>query len=346
MKFSYNYVMIYFDNNKEEFKIMSTKFFMLLLTAVLSLSSCSYSDTPQWDNPTVTTQAAAQTATPVSVPTEVPSYVLSLDDIPVYSGTAYIVLNNNLPSFTTSEMTTEPFEKYSELDALGRCGVTYANICNEIMPTEERGKIGMIKPSGWHTIRYDFIDGKYLYNRCHLIAYQLAGENDNEKNLITGTRYMNVEGMLPFENKTADYVKSTGNHVLYRVTPIYKGNNLVADGVQMEAKSVEDSGAGLQFNVFCYNAQPGVVIDYTTGDSYSEDSLTAQTTPTQQSTATLSAVQASTGTTYILNTNTKKFHYPSCSSVSNMKDKNKHKFTGSRDEVLNQGYVPCKRCCP
>ena len=192
----------------------------------------------------------------------------SLDDIPEFDGTsAYVIINDNIPDFDESEYTTESFEIYSELDSLGRCGVAYANICQEIMPTEERGEIGSIKPTGWHTVKYDIVDGKYLYNRCHLIGYQLAGENANEKNLITGTRYLNVEGMLDFENEVADYVEETDNHVLYRVTPIFEGDNLLASGVQIEAYSVEDSGEGICFNVYCYNAQPGVTINYETGDS-------------------------------------------------------------------------------
>lgn len=192
---------------------------------------------------------------------------VSLDSIPAYDGKAYVAVNDNVPFFTDSELTTDAFEYYSELDSLGRCGVTYANVCKEIMPTEERGKIGMVKPSGWHTVKYDVVDGKYLYNRCHLIGYQLSGENANTRNLITGTRYLNVEGMLPFENMVADYVKETENHVLYRVTPIFEGDNLVANGVLMEAKSVEDNGAGILFNVYCYNVQPGVTINYANGES-------------------------------------------------------------------------------
>ena len=170
-------------------------------------------------------------------------------------------------------MTTTAFENYSDLDSLGRCGVAYANICRDIMPTEERGKIGMIKPSGWHTVKYDVIKDRYLYNRCHLIGYQLAGENANPKNLITGTRYLNVEGMLPFENLVADYVNNTGNHVLYRVTPMFSGSNLVANGVLIEAKSVEDNGGGILFNVYCYNVQPGVGINYENGDSWLDGPL-------------------------------------------------------------------------
>lgn len=179
----------------------------------------------------------------------------------------YIVVNNNVPYFEESDYTTKAFEEYSELDSLGRCGVAYANICEEIMPTKERGSISSIKPSGWQTKKYDTVDGKYLYNRCHLIGYQLSGENANKKNLITGTRYMNVDGMLPFENMVADYVRETNNHVLYRVTPIFDGDNLVASGVLIEAKSVEDDGEGIEFCVYCYNIQPGIEIDYMTGDS-------------------------------------------------------------------------------
>lgn len=189
-------------------------------------------------------------------------------DIPAYSGYAYVEINHNQPFFEKNDLTTDPFEEYSELDSLGRCGVAYANVCQELMPTEERGEIGSVKPSGWHTVKYpEVIKDLYLYNRCHLIGFQLAGENANEKNLITGTRYLNVEGMLPFENEVADYVKETNHHVLYRVTPIFAGDNLVADGVLMEAYSVEDSGEGVSFCVFVYNVQPGIEIDYKTGES-------------------------------------------------------------------------------
>lgn len=208
------------------------------------------------------------------------SYV-SLDAIPAYDGKAYVAVNNNEPFFTDGDMITTAFENYSDLDSLGRCGVAYANICKDIMPTEERGKIGMIKPSGWHTVKYDVIKDRYLYNRCHLIGYQLAGENANPKNLITGTRYLNVEGMLPFENLVADYVNNTGNHVLYRVTPMFSGSNLVANGVLIEAKSVEDNGGGILFNVYCYNVQPGVGINYENGDSWLDG-----TTPQKQSAQT------------------------------------------------------------
>ena len=201
-----------------------------------------------------------------------PAAPISLDEVPAYSGEPYVEINGNVPYFTQEELTVEVFETYSPLDYLNRCGQAYANICQELMPTEKRGEIGMIKPSGWHTVRYDgLVDGNYLYNRCHLIGFQLAGENANEKNLITGTRYLNVTGMLPFENDVADYVQRTDNHVLYRVTPVFVGTELVARGVQMEAYSVEDAGDGVCFNIFAYNAQPGVIIDYATGESWLEE---------------------------------------------------------------------------
>jgi DNA-entry nuclease len=192
---------------------------------------------------------------------------VSLAELPAYDGTPYVELNGNVPAFDESDFTTNSFETYSPLDALGRCGAAYANIGRDLMPTEKRGNISSVKPSGWVQAQYDFVDGKALYNRCHLIGYQLTGENANEGNLITGTRYLNVEGMLPFENMVTDYIKETGNHVLYRVTPVYDGSDLVAQGVQMEAESVEDRGDGICYNVFCYNVQPGVTIDYATGES-------------------------------------------------------------------------------
>ena len=197
-----------------------------------------------------------------------PAETYSMENIPPYDGTPYVVLNDNQPSFTEEDMTDVSYEFYSDLDELGRCGVTEACIGRDLMPTEKRGDISSVKPTGWVQHQYDFVDGKSLWNRCHLIGFQLAGENANECNLITGTRYLNVEGMLPFENLVADYVKETDNHVLYRVTPAFQGTELVARGVQMEAYSVEDSGDGVCFNVFCYNVQPGVEIDYATGDNW------------------------------------------------------------------------------
>lgn len=288
-------------------------------------------------------------------------------DVPTYSGEPYTAVNNNEPYFTSDNLTTEAFENYSELDALGRCGVAYANVCLETMPTEKRGSISEVKPTGWHSVKYDNVDGKSLYNRCHLIGYQLTAENANQQNLITGTRYLNVDGMLPFENMVADYVKETDNHVLYRVTPIFTGDNLVADGVLMEGYSVEDEGDGICFCVYAYNVQPGITIDYATGDSWlssekgNSDSSSGGNSAVSQSAADKSGTQqaavqtesvketsapVSTGTEYILNTNTKKFHYPSCSSVKQMKASNKKEYTGSRDDLIAQGYDPCKKCNP
>lgn len=208
------------------------------------------------------------------------------ETIPEYSGNPYVELNGNVPYFTDEELSTTAFELYSELDSLGRCGACYANVCKEIMPTEERGSIGMVKPTGWHTVKYDCITDRYLYNRCHLIGYQLAGENANEKNLITGTRYLNVDGMLPFENEVADYVNDTDNHVLYRVTPVFSGDNLLASGVIIEAKSVEDNGAGVQFNVYCYNVQPGISIDYIDGQSWEDESSNTSESDNEETQAT------------------------------------------------------------
>lgn len=288
-------------------------------------------------------------------------------DVPAYSGKPYTAVNNNEPYFTSDNLTTEAFENYSELDALGRCGAAYANVCLETMPTEKRGSISEVKPTGWHSVKYDNVDGKSLYNRCHLIGYQLTAENANKQNLITGTRYLNVDGMLPFENMVADYVKETDNHVLYRVTPIFTGDNLVADGVLMEGYSVEDEGDGICFCVYAYNVQPGITIDYATGDSWlssekgNSDSSSGGNSAVSQSAADKSGTQqaavqtesvketstpVSTGTEYILNTNTKKFHYPSCSSVKQMKASNKKEYTGSRDDLIAQGYDPCKKCNP
>ena len=262
----------------------------------------------------------------------VSSKSISVSDIPEYSNSAYIKIDNNIPSFKDSEMTTKSFEKYSELDNLGRCSVAYACVGKDIMPAEKRGTIGSVKPSGWHTVKYDCIDGKYLYNRCHLIGYQLTGENANIKNLITGTRYLNVEGMLPFENMVADYVKETDNHVLYRVTPIFERDNLLVSGVQMEAKSVEDNGDGISFNVYCYNVQPDIVIDYKTGESWEVGNE--------------KSISESDTRTYILNTNTKKFHLKSCSSAKNLPDKNREEYSGNRNDLISKGYEPCKKCNP
>lgn len=257
--------------------------------------------------------------------------VISLKELPEYDGEPYVIVNGNQPDFTREQkQSTEAFENYSELDELGRCGMAFANICKELMPTEERQPIGQVRPSGWHTVKYNgLVDGNYLYNRCHLIAFQLAGENANEKNLITGTRYFNVEGMLPFEEMVGDYVRENGNHVLYRVAPIFEEDNLVASGVQMEAWSVEDEGEGICFNIYCYNVQPGVEINYLDGSSNLKES------------------DGDDGeTTYILNTNTKKFHRTSCASVEDISKKNKKTVIKSREQLISDGYSPCGNCNP
>ena len=295
--------------------------------------------------------SSSSSGTSEATTTQEKSTVFSLDSVPAFSGDPYVAVNDNRPFFTDADFTAKSFESYSDLDNLGRCGVAYANVSKDTMPTEERGSIGQVKPSGWHTVKYDCVDGKYLYNRCHLIGYQLTAENANVKNLITGTRYLNVEGMLPFENMVADYIKETGNHVLYRVTPIFSGNNLVASGVLIEAESVEDKGEGICFCVYCYNNQPGITIDYAAGEStLSEDSMTASETQSATSTTTTSTTSPvngnSTEQTYILNTNTHKFHYPTCSSVDDMKESNKQTYTGTRDDLIAQGYEPCGRCKP
>lgn len=275
-------------------------------------------------------------------------FTLSL--VPDYSGSAYVAVNGNVPYFTANDLTTTSFESYSPLDSLGRCGVAYACVGQDIMPTEDRESIGQVKPTGWHTVKYDCVDGKYLYNRCHLLGYQLTGENVNEENLITGTRYLNIEGMLPFENMVADYLQETDNHVLYRVTPIFEGSNLLASGVLMEGYSVEDTGGDICFCVYAYNVQPGITIDYASGDSYlttggstgiEESSEPVVSQPVEENVGT-----GTTQADYVLNTNTKKFHLPSCSSADDIKEANRQEYHGAREDLISQGYDPCKRCNP
>lgn len=265
----------------------------------------------------------------------------TLDNIPAYSGTPYVVIDDNEPDFTEDELTDQSYESYSDLDELGRCGVAASNIGTDLMPTGKRGKIGQVKPSGWQTIKFDNVDGKYLYNRCHLIGYQLTAENANEKNLITGTRYMNVDGMLPFENMVADYVKETEHHVLYRVTPIFTESNLVASGVLMEARSVEDDG--IEFCVYCYNVQPGIEINYATGDSQLSSD---PDTTTENITSDTDNPSGELDNTYVINENTHKFHKPECSSVQQMNSSNRKEYTGSRQDLINKGYEPCQSCKP
>ncbi len=282
---------------------------------------------------------------------------VSLDNIPAFSGSPYVAINGNIPSFSSSEITTKSYESYSSLDSIGRCSVVIACLGRDIMPTEERGNIGQVKPSGWQTVKYDFVDGKYLYNRCHLIGFQLSGENANTRNLITGTRYMNVQGMLPFENMVADYIKETDNHVMYRVTPVFKGNELVARGVQIEAYSVEDEGDGICFNVYCYNVQPGVEIDYETGKSTlsTETTKAPETTKKPETTVQTTAEQTTSQPTqeqnavattkdFVLNTNSKKYHETWCRYSNEISPENRQEYNGTADELAGWGYDPCKVC--
>ena len=265
------------------------------------------------------------------LPQPEPVPAVTLDTIPAYSGEPFVILADNQPQFSREDLTAESYEYYGDLDTLNRCTQAVACIGEDLMPTEDRGSIGQVKPSGWVTAKYDFVDGKYLYNRCHLIGFQLTGENANESNLITGTRYMNVEGMLPFENMVADYIKETGNHVLYRVIPVFDGSNLVASGVTMEAYSVEDKGEGICFYVYVYNVQPGVVIDYSNGSSYAQEMSADSTEETH---------------TYIANTSSKKFHTDTCQQAAGIKAENREEFHVTRSQMLTWDYAPAGCCNP
>ena len=260
---------------------------------------------------------------------------IDINNIPAYSGNDYIVLNNNIPNFSDSDLTTTSFEEYSPLDRLGRWGVAYANIGTDLMPTEERESISSVKPSGWQSIKYDIVEGKYLYNRSHLIGFQLTAENANKSNLITGTRYFNANLMLPYENMVADYIKETNNHVLYRVTPVFEGNNLVATGVQMEAKSVEDNGEGIEFNVFVYNVQPGITIDYATGAS----ALASEEIHSEKS-----SNNSSNKKTIIRgNSKSKIYHCPGQRDYENMSDSVYLINFNSEEEAIAAGYRKASR---
>lgn len=311
---------------------MNKKLFLKIRTAALAALlafSIAYVPVPVLNNgAAVATTAEAKTKK------------FSLSQVPKYNGEASVEVNGNKPYFTAKEKkNTKSFESYHKLDKLGRCGVAYANVCKDTMPTEERGAIGSVKPTGWHTVKYNgIVDGNYLYNRCHLIAYCLTAENANKKNLITGTRYLNIEGMLPYETMVANYVDRTGNHVLYRVTPVFKGNNLLASGVLMEGYSVEDKGKGIKFCVYAYNVQPDIKIDYKTGDS-------KLISDKRKNTGNNSSDQE-TKQTYIVNLNTKKFHKPNCRSVSSMSERNKKTYKGKKSSLINNGYSPCKICNP
>lgn len=296
----------------------------------------------------IMTPADIQETAKAEIRKEIPEEGWEVDSTNENPDLPYIIINDNIPTFSDDEITTEAFERYSELDDLGRCGTAFACIGVELMPTEERGSIGQVRPSGWHTVKYDVIDGMYLYNRCHLIGYQLAGENANEKNLITGTRYLNVSGMLPFEDLIADYVKETNNHVMYRVTPLFEGDDLLASGVRMEAYSVEDAGDGVSFHVFVYNKQPGIVIDYATGDSYWDETYMAEEIKENHEAAKeeTQILPEEADYDFVLNINSMRFHFPDCDSVNQMKEKNKKYYSGTREQLIEEGYIPCGNCKP
>lgn len=326
-------------------------------------------DTGAQDNSDGAQEAAVSTRGEQEVPangheaSSEASLLLSYRDIPAFDGNPYVYVNDGEPVFTDEQRAAEPgYERYGELDELGRCTAAFAVVGPETQPTEKRGSIGEVRPSGWQMAKYDFVEGKYLFNRCHLLGYQLTGENANSQNLITGTRYLNVQGMLPFENAVADYVDATGNHVLMAVTPVFEGSELVARGVHMMAESVEDDGEGVAFNVFCYNVQPGVVIDYGTGESMLEEDATPlpdvsgaeeAAAPSESAGAGEASEKGATGSAeskgvaeYVLNTNSKKFHTPSCSSVDQMSSKNREDVEDTRENLIAKGYDPCKRCNP
>ncbi|MBE6691879.1 MAG: hypothetical protein E7586_00915 [Ruminococcaceae bacterium] len=301
---------------------------LVLLTVVLSLLLCGCVEryVPDFAQSSQTSQPQENERI-----ANLKNGIIDLSEIPDFSGSPYYVINNNIPNFTKGELEESAFEYYSELDSLGRCQGVIACVGRDTMPTEPRDEIGMVKPTGWQISKYESVDGKYLYNRCHLIGFQLTGENANEKNLITGTRYMNVQGMLPFENQIADFVKDTGKHVLYRVTPVFSGDDLVARGVHLEALSVEDGGEGVCFNVFCYNVQPRIAIDYSNGDN---------------DYAGIDDYELNSGIKFIINTASKKFHIPSCDAVENIKESNRETTAKSRSALISEGYSPCGGCNP
>lgn len=330
------------------------KIALSLLITVLMFSGCASTSveettTEMSSDTTISTTVAeitsAETTTSTKTTTTTTTQAetstkFSLDDIPAYSGNPVVEVNGNKPYFTKSELKTKSYEYYGKLDSLGRCTTCVACIGRDLQPTEKRGEIGMIKPTGWHTVKYDNVNGKYLYNRCHLIGYQLTAENANPKNLITGTRALNVDGMLPYEDLVDDYLEMYNNHVMYRVTPVFKGKELVARGVLMEGYSVEDNGAGVCFNVYCYNNQPDIKIDYATGDSqYVGKSQSNSKSKSTKNNDTLKA-------DYIVNTNTRKFHKPSCQHVKKMSASNKKSYKGYRDNLVKNGYSPCGTCKP
>lgn len=318
----------------------------LLLILSVCLTSCGnqgQTDSGKDSNTQSGTKVAAEDHSAEEKGSDSESYV-TVDDVPAYSGEPYVEVNDNQPEFTEEELTTVSYEDYSELDELGRCQTAEACIGQDLMPTEARESISSVKPTGWRNKSYDTVDGGYVYNRCHLIGFQLTGENANEENLITGTRYMNVEGMLPFEDEVAAYIEETDNHVMYRVTPVFEGDDLVASGVQMQAESVEDDGVGISFNVYVYNVQPYVVIDYKTGENWEGDEIAEP--EGKWADGTEADPSDTKEQMYILNKNTKKFHKPECSGAKKIKAKNKGEYTGSRQTLIDEGYEPCGNCNP
>lgn len=318
----------------------------LLLILSVCLTSCGnqgQTDSGKDSNTQSGTKVAAEDHSAEEKGSDSESYV-TVDDVPAYSGEPYVEVNDNQPEFTEEELTTVSYEDYSELDELGRCQSAEACIGQDLMPTETRESISSVKPTGWKNKSYDTVDGGYVYNRCHLIGFQLTGGNANEENLITGTRYMNVEGMLPFEDEVAAYIKETDNHVMYRVTPVFEGDDLIASGVQMQAESVEDDGAGISFNVYVYNVQPYVVIDYKTGENWEGDEIAEP--EGKWADGTEAEPSDTKEQMYILNKNTKKFHKPECSGAKKIKAKNKGEYTGSRQTLIDEGYEPCGNCNP
>ena len=318
----------------------------LLLILSVCLTSCGnqgQTDSGKDSNTQSGTKVAAEDHSAEEKGLDSESYV-TVDDVPAYSGEPYVEVNDNQPEFTEEELTTVSYEDYSELDELGRCQTAEACIGQDLMPTKARESISSVKPTGWKNKSYDTVDGGYVYNRCHLIGYQLTGENANEENLITGTRYMNVEGMLPFEDEVAAYIKETDNHVMYRVTPVFEGDDLIASGVQMQAESVEDDGVGISFNVYVYNVQPYVVIDYKTGENWEGDEIAEP--EGKWADGTEAEPSDTKEQMYILNKNTKKFHKPECSGAKKIKAKNKDEYTGSRQTLIDEGYEPCGNCHP
>jgi len=344
-----------------------------ILSTVLFLTGCesveNMPNIPGVEQQTVVSeekQSAAATTTPTSKPeaSTAPS-IIGLEgenppapeltwieglQIPEYSGEPYAVIHDNEPFFDLKAQKPEAYEVYYALDHLGRCTLADAVVGPETQPTEKRGNISEVHPTGWHKDKYDFVNGQSLYNRCHLIAYYLSAENANPNNLVTGTRYMNEDGMNDFENMVGDFIKETGNHVRYRVTPVWTGDNLVCDGVLMEAYSIEDEGENICFCVFCYKLQPGVVIDYATGDNHAVDAAQNETKP--ETTKTPSATQKPNGGEqnatgdYVLNTKSMKFHLPTCDGAIDMSEKNKKTYSGSRETLIEDGYIPCGLCNP